>query len=373
MPSADGRHRRQGTGAASRPRAEPLPLVAAAELPREHDRSGARWLVDGLWAAQGVGLIGGAPKCCKTWLALDLAVSVASATDALGRFPVVEPGGVLLYAAEDALSNLRERLEAICAARHIGLDQLDLHLITAHSLRLDTRKDLGRLGATVERASPRMLVLDPLVRMHRCDENSAADMAALLGELRSLQRAHDLAIVLVHHLRKSGSVGQPGQALRGSGDLHAWGDSNLYLRRRDRTLSLTVEHRSAPSPQPFELELAQKPACHLRLVQQQGGPDLRAASALAQRVVAILEKSEQPVSRTALREELKVRNESLGQALMRLRNQDRIERCEGGFRIHHSQQCSVPVPTLRDRTGTERQTSLLDPPDDGQRQQSRVG
>lgn len=362
MPSAEGQHSKKIAGTASRQHAEPLPFVAAADLPRELDHPGGRWLIDGLWAAQGVGLIGGAPKCCKTWLALDLAVSVASATDALGRFPVIEPGGVLLYAAEDALGNLRERLEAICAARHLGLGQIDMHLITADSLRLDTRRDLERLGATIEQTSPRMLVLDPLVRMHRCDENSAADMAALLGELRSLQRAHGLAIVLVHHLRKNGSVGQPGQALRGSGDLHAWGDSNLYLRRRDRTLRMTVEHRSAPSPEPFDLELAQEPTCHLRLIHQQDGPDPRATSALAERIVTVLEKSEQPVGRKGLREKLKVRNESLGQALIRLRDEDRIERCEGGFRIQRSHRGDVPVPTLRDRAGTERQTSLLNPP-----------
>lgn len=347
--------------------------MAAAKLPLELDRPGCRWLIDGLWAAQAVGLIGGAPKCCKTWLALDLAVSVASATDALGRFPVLDPGGVLLYAAEDSLARLRERFEAICAARRIRLDQLDLHLITADSLRLDTRLDLERLDVTIERIGPRMLVLDPLVRLHRCDENSAAEMAALLGELRSLQRAHGLAIVLVHHLRKSGSGGQPGQALRGSGDLHAWGDSNLYLRRRDHTLRLIVEHRSAPSPEPFDLELAQEPACHLRLVRQQDGPDPRAASALAERIVDILAQSQQPLSRQALRSELKVRNVSLGQALVRLRDEGRIERCEGGFRKQSAQPQAVPVPTLRDRAGTERQTSLLDPPDVGQGQRSRVG
>jgi hypothetical protein len=72
------------------------------------------------------------------------------------------------------------------------------------------------------------------VRLHRIDENLAGEMSALLGELRALQREHHVAIVLVHHVRKNGSPrGQDGQSLRGSGDRHAWGDSNLYLRRRD--------------------------------------------------------------------------------------------------------------------------------------------
>jgi hypothetical protein len=57
--------------------------------------------------------------------------------------------------------------------------------------------------------------------------------------LRALQRECRVAIALVHHVRKNGSPrGQDGQSLRGSGDLHAWGDSNLYLRRRERQMVL---------------------------------------------------------------------------------------------------------------------------------------
>ena len=43
---------------------------------------GPAWLVETLWAEEGVGIVGGAPKCCKSWLALDLALSVASGTPA---------------------------------------------------------------------------------------------------------------------------------------------------------------------------------------------------------------------------------------------------------------------------------------------------
>jgi len=62
-----------------------------------------QWLVENLWAAEAVGIIGGEPKCGKSFLALDLAVSVASAQPCLGHFRPVTTGRVLLYAAEDAL------------------------------------------------------------------------------------------------------------------------------------------------------------------------------------------------------------------------------------------------------------------------------
>lgn len=323
-------------------RAEPLPVVSAASAELDAvPRPG--WLVEGLWAAEGVGVIGGAPKCCKTWLSLDLAVSVASGTDALGRFPVATPGPVLVYGAEDAPVGLRDRIDAIAQARGLALVDLDLGLIVAETLRLDAERDLDRLRATLEARRPRLLILDPLVRLHRIDENSAGEMSALLGELRALQRQHHLALVLVHHLRKNGAPrGQDGQSLRGSGDLHAWGDSNLYLRRRERQIVLSVEHRSAPSPPPCTLELALEPAVHLRVVE--GGPvDPDVAVDTADRIVALLSAGA-PMSREAMRAALHARNTTIGEALVRLRAADRVERCDGGFRLRPA----IPIPNPRD-------------------------
>src|SRR5258708_7267056 len=36
-----------------------------------------QWLVEGLWSDQAVGILGGEPKCCRSFLALHLASSVA--------------------------------------------------------------------------------------------------------------------------------------------------------------------------------------------------------------------------------------------------------------------------------------------------------
>jgi hypothetical protein len=187
------------------------------------------------------------------------------------------------------------------------------------------------------------------VRLHRIDENSAGEMSALLGALRATQREYPVAIALVHHVRKNASPrGQDGQSLRGSGDLHAWGDSNLYLRRRDGQILLTVEHRSAPSPPSCVLELTEKPDLHLRIAE--GGPAEHDVTAeTADRIVELL--SAGPTSREALRAALKVRNATLGEVLVRLRAEGRIVRADDGFRLRQA----VPVPApieKRERNGT---------------------
>src|SRR5262245_32395846 len=100
------------------PAEELLPVVRVGEI--AEPEGGRQWLVGGLWGASGVGVIGGAPKCAKTWLGLDLALSVATGTACLGRYSAPQPGPVLVYLAEDALPVVRQRLEGM--ARHRGLD-----------------------------------------------------------------------------------------------------------------------------------------------------------------------------------------------------------------------------------------------------------
>src|SRR5437868_2000118 len=88
-----------------------LPVARAADLdPRPPDR---RWLIEGLWGSEAVGIVGGEPKCCKSFLALDIAVAVASGAPCLRSFPVARTGRVLLFDAEDALGVVRRRLDGI--------------------------------------------------------------------------------------------------------------------------------------------------------------------------------------------------------------------------------------------------------------------
>jgi hypothetical protein len=104
---------------------ETLPGQRAAEL--EVQPPEQTWLIQDLWGLAAVGIIGGAPKCCKSFLGLDRALSgVASATPALGRFRVQAQGPALVFLAEDSLPAVRARLEGLCAHRQLDLRGLDL-------------------------------------------------------------------------------------------------------------------------------------------------------------------------------------------------------------------------------------------------------
>ncbi len=303
-----------------------LPYVQAAQLEVAPPQD--KWLIRQLWTRAGVGIIGGQPKLGKSWLGLDMAISVASGTPCLGHFPVDLPGPALVYLAEDAVSDVRSRLDALCAHRHLDLARLGLQVITAPALRLDQEEDQRRLAATLQRVKPRLMVLDPLVRMHRLDENAAADMAVLLGTLRELQRRFDVAIVLVHHASKKNRR-RPGQALRGSSDLHAFVDNLAYLSRERDGLKLHLEHRAAASPDPLEIRLVQGDATHLELVSPPAldKPDV----SLSERIIEALGVAGQPLLRKDLRALLRVNNQRLGQTLTELQAQGHLRRDDAGW------------------------------------------
>ncbi len=305
-----------------------LSVVQIAAVEAEREKSS--WLVEGLWEEEGVGILGGAPKSCKSWLALDLAFSVATGTPALGRYEVNSPGPVLVFAAEDHPARVRSRLEGFAVHRGEDLQRAPLHLIAESALRLDTRRDQGRLLEAVGRYRPRLLVLDPFVRLHRIDENSALEVSCVLAYLRKLQRESHVAILVVHHSRKAGAGSdQVGLSLRGSSDFHAWGESNLYLRRRRGALELIAEQRNAPSPEPIQLALrADGVPPHLEVVC--AAPRTGDLPELKKRLVEILRQQTEPKTQEWLRGELRVRLQRLNSAVRELEAEGAIDRSAAG-------------------------------------------
>ena len=309
-----------------------LPVTPAHELPDSPEEG--RWLLEGLWTEEGVGIIGGEPKCCKSFLALSLAVAVASGEPCLGRFRVVRKGRVLLFAAEDALPLVRRRLEGLCAACGRRLPDVDIQVITAPSVRLDLPEDRAKLAQTVAALAPRLLLLDPFVRLHRIDENASAEVAPLLAFLRELQRSHRMAVAVVHHAKKGGGGLRAGQALRGSSEFHAWGDSNLYLRRHGERLTLSVEHRAGPSSAELPLRLAvDGDVVALEVVPAPGPSPAAVSCSVAERIREVLRGAAAPIPRQELRGACRVRAATLAGELVRLVRDNEVVKTDAGYAL----------------------------------------
>ena len=325
-----------------------LPVAHASELDR--GKGQARWLIERLWTAGGVGILAGQPKSLKTYVALEMAVSVASGSPCLGAFPVSVQGPTLVYAAEDSPSDLRSRLESLAAQRDLCLKDLDLRVITADFIRLDHPQDQARLHETVSLYRPALLVLDPLVRLHSQDENQSGPMTALLGYLRQLQRSTRAAVLVVHHVRKNGNAAGNGYNLRGSSDLYAWVDSLVSLQRSRDRITISAEHRTAEPLPPLRIELVHDPesarAPWLRATAQEVDlPDAN-RDLLRTRLLELLKKSSRPLKTEEIRQKLQIRKQRVTKTLKDLCQEGSAARMADGYCAALDQQKADPGSAL---------------------------
>ena len=208
----------------------------------------------GLLPPQGILFVGGEPKVGKSLLVANLALALAAGMDAAG-FGVPAPRRVLVCQFELPLVQLVRRLAIMRRRLGPAADQNLCVDTEAAGHLLSAPEGLGHFLAAAQAAAAEVLVLDPLYSAHDQDENDTRAMAALCQSLLRLREAAGVALIVVHHVRKSIGREEIGSAFRGSSALHAVGDSYLLLTRPAPpapTLELRFQFRYA-APQPPRL------------------------------------------------------------------------------------------------------------------------
>jgi hypothetical protein len=211
----------------------PLETFTAADL-QGMDFPPINYVVPG-YLVEGLTILAGKPKLGKSWLALDWALATAYGGTACGSIQC-EWGDVLYCALEDNKRRLQRRLKQL-------LPSSDwpgrLELIT--SLK---RLDDGGLDAIrkwAEQAErPRLIVLDTLacVRPTRsCKDNSYDTDYAAISPLQGLAGELNLAVLVIHHVRKMESD-DPLDMVSGTTGLTGAADTVLVLRRDSQGTTL---------------------------------------------------------------------------------------------------------------------------------------
>lgn len=178
-----------------------------------------KWLIKNVLVENAFGLIYGLPGCYKTFLALDMALSLAHGKPFLGTFPVDETP--IAYITPEGTAGLKKRLRA-WMDKH-GVSTLRNTRFNRHAFRLNEPEEveavITKVVATETR--PRVLIIDTLARnFGGGDENSTRDMNAFVNNVMEIASRLDLACIVVHHAGKDTSKGPRGSiALMGAVDL----------------------------------------------------------------------------------------------------------------------------------------------------------
>jgi hypothetical protein len=169
--------------------------LLAAEFPPP------RFAVDGL-LPEGLTFMCGAPKLGKSWMALGLAIAVASGGHALGSIPV-EAGEVLYLALEDSPVRLQSRLRTLLGDE----DPPDALRLETEWPRLDEGGTDRLDGWLDEHPDARLVLVDvwprvrPRVRSRSADQYTLDYEAAELIQRLAISRG--IAVVVLYHTRKA--------------------------------------------------------------------------------------------------------------------------------------------------------------------------
>lgn len=199
------------------------------------------FLVDGLLTDTGFAMMYGAPGTGKSFLAIDIALSVAHGMPWQGQ--EVKPGAVL-YIAGEGIGGFGKRWKA-WEKYHGTKDEPDMYLLpTAVNFR--EPEDIARLVATIEGIGQKfsLVIVDTVARaIAGAEENSSTDMGLFVAACDEIKALTGGALLAVHHAGKDSSRGA-----RGSTALLGAVDTSLMVGKSDDIVVLRTEKMKDAEP-----------------------------------------------------------------------------------------------------------------------------
>lgn len=234
-----------------------------------------KYLVQGILTEGACGFIAGEPKCYKSWVGLDLALSVATGAHFLGLFRVQNPGPVLYIQEEDPAPTLKNRSAKIWVNKSTDKFELVHEEGAAGLFWLPPEQDAAfdpdvnayiqngvvisdeawqiwldeTLAKGMDGRPYRLVIIDTLMMTAgEVDENRSQEMTTkIFKPLKVLSRKHNVAVQVIHHMGKSERA-RPGQRMLGAVANHAWAEDSIYLARSGlNDIRMDLESKTVPA------------------------------------------------------------------------------------------------------------------------------
>jgi replicative DNA helicase len=211
------------------------------------------WIVNSL-IGQGLTLLVGAPKIGKSWLVLAIATAVSNPGGRVLGTLETKQTSVLYLALEDTPRRLNDRLFKMGA---VGSNQL----------LIATQWSNGATGLQAylrQHPEIKLIIVDTFGRFAGLDDlNDYAATTTAMARLKGIADELDLAIVVIHHAKKTGKGSEPTDWLEsslGSTGLTGAADSVIMLKR-DRDSSAATLYATGRDTADLKLSLRFEGAC----------------------------------------------------------------------------------------------------------------
>ena len=235
-----------------------MPIILADDLAAKAPSPEPSLVGDGLLTEGGIMLITGKTESCKSVLAIDMAISIASGTPLFNAyrrrndnqngapyFPVRRPYKVLYLDSELGPSGFHKRLKSFYTERGVVSLGENMTVVTGAKAPLmfycPEQTGLNNLKELLDKIRPEVLVIDPLGDFHNVDENSA-EMRLVFLRLYELQQQFGFASIVLHHESDKDTFTESGQVIKRKGTQRSRGHSSI-VQKVDSYLSINRESK----------------------------------------------------------------------------------------------------------------------------------
>ena len=211
----------------------------------EYGDNRIKWAVEDWLPDNTIAFIVSPPGSFKTWLLLDLAVSISTGVPFLGQFPVLRQGPVILIQQEDFHGGIVERLSTIAYDRfmdgRVSIDagsgfstnmfpeKIPIFVHPDRNLKFDNKEVMDKLEDAISLIRPKLVIVDPLYTATSTDDFMMKSAEQML-RLKKLRDDYDCSFMIAHHTSKRKSDSKMREDLWGSQFLNAFLETGWQMR-----------------------------------------------------------------------------------------------------------------------------------------------
>jgi hypothetical protein len=201
------------------------------------------WMIDGVLTKHGFTVMYGAPGTGKSFIAIDMALSMAHGLAWHGR-PTRQ--GVVLYIAGEGVGGLGKRVKAW--KLHNQVEDTGLLRVLPMAVDMMDEESIDKLLRTIDSLDEQFscLVIDTVARSMTGEENSATDMSAFIRGCDAVKHHTGCGLLAIHHAGKDASRGI--NSMRGSSALAGAADTVLSVGKAESIVALSMEKQKDAEP-----------------------------------------------------------------------------------------------------------------------------
>ena len=212
----DDRNSATSPGTAPEQSENTFDVMRMADYVKGYGGEGVSWLVQDWLPDKSVTFLVSPPESYKTWILLDLAVSVSAGVPFLNEFEVNQTGPTLIIQQEDSHTGLTDRL-ALIAEQKLGavpklegdvwqiptMPDLPIYVHPSRKLRFDNKIVVEELEKQIQAIRPKVIMIDPLYSTTSSTDNYMSDLANQMMVLKAWRDKYGCSFVLAHHSKKN--------------------------------------------------------------------------------------------------------------------------------------------------------------------------